>query len=54
MLREDFQTAPKQLFAIIVGESFGEIFHDAVVDAGGVKTDVLKVFAADAGDWKCG
>ena len=42
----DFQTAPKQLLAIVVGELFGKFLHRGVINARGVKPDVFKVGAA--------
>jgi hypothetical protein len=52
MLGEDFETAPKQLLAIVVGELSGKLPHRGVVHAACVKSDVFEVGAADAGDEK--
>ena len=52
MLGNDFQTAPEQLVAIVVGELAREFFHGGVINGACVKADVFQIGAANACDGK--
>jgi len=47
---DDFETAPKQLLAIVMGKSFREFLHCSIVNRGCVKPDAFKVGSANAGN----
>ncbi len=48
ILGDDFETAPKQLVAIVVREFFREFLHGGIVNRGRVKADAFEVGSAHA------